>query len=144
MRLCALQLYRDVWSEGNIEVLESIMDSDHAQLDVLWQSSRGGDGGRERMARGIAAYRQAYPDIDFMILGLQPSLEAQSATVEWKASYTPKESDVPTVDGRSSFHGVSILEFNDAGLIRETRVYRQPPEGEMRHFSEKKKQADGA
>jgi len=37
------------------------MAEDHAQLDRIWQEKPGV--GRQRMKRGILAYRKAYPDI---------------------------------------------------------------------------------
>jgi hypothetical protein len=56
-----LQLYEDVWSQGRVLLLDSIMAEDHQQLDRVWQASAGG--GRRRMKRGVLAYRAAYPDI---------------------------------------------------------------------------------
>lgn len=144
----ALQLYRDVWSQGNVQLLDTIMDPDHAQLDIIWQGARGGEGGRERMQRGIAAYRSAYPDIDFEILYLHSSEDAQSSTIEWSASYTPKApsaeevgtGEVAAAAGeRTKFRGVSILRFSGAGQIEETRVYREPPADEMLMYMERKR-----
>jgi hypothetical protein len=55
------QLYEDVWSQGRVLLLDSIMAEEHQQLDRVWQTSAGG--GRRRMKRGVLAYRAAYPDI---------------------------------------------------------------------------------
>jgi len=57
----ARQLYEDAWSQGKILLLNKIMAEDHAQLDRIWQEKPGV--GRQRMKRGILAYRKAYPDI---------------------------------------------------------------------------------
>jgi hypothetical protein len=56
-----LQLYEDVWSQGKVLLLNKIMAEEHAQLDRIWQDKPGV--GRQRMKRGILAYRKAYPDI---------------------------------------------------------------------------------
>lgn len=56
-----LQLYEEVWSNGRVLLLSSLMAEDHEQHDVVWQQQPGV--GRKRMVRGILAYRQAYPDI---------------------------------------------------------------------------------
>jgi hypothetical protein len=57
----SLQLYEDVWSQGRVLLLDSIMAEEHQQLDRVWQATAGG--GRRRMKRGVLAYRAAYPDI---------------------------------------------------------------------------------
>lgn len=56
-----VQLYEDVWSQGRVLLLDSIMAEDHQQLDRVWQATAGGS--RRRMKRGVLAYRAAYPDI---------------------------------------------------------------------------------
>jgi hypothetical protein len=55
------QLYEDVWSQGRVLLLDSIMAEEHQQVDRVWQATAGG--GRRRMKRGVLAYRAAYPDI---------------------------------------------------------------------------------
>lgn len=45
-------------------MLNEIMAKDHVQVDCVWQAAPGA-ADRRRMARGILAYRAAYPDIRY-------------------------------------------------------------------------------
>lgn len=67
----ARRLYEEAWSQGNIRALNAIMAEDHAQCDVIWQPQPGI--GRDRMKRGILAYRKAYPDVKFTVLSAAPA-----------------------------------------------------------------------
>jgi hypothetical protein len=58
----ARELYEAVWSEGRVRRLDAIMAEGHRQIDVVWQPDRR-DGGRDRLKRGVLAYRLAYPDL---------------------------------------------------------------------------------
>lgn len=130
----ARQLYEDVWSQGKILLLNTIMAEEHAQVDRVWQQSPGI--GRQRMKRGILAYRKAYPDILFTVQDVGVAESGRKVFVSWRAQGTntgPIREQPPT--GRAvAFAGVSILHFNEEGQIAQSEVFRQAPEDEKNYF----------
>uniref|UniRef100_A0A383VKT0 SnoaL-like domain-containing protein n=1 Tax=Tetradesmus obliquus TaxID=3088 RepID=A0A383VKT0_TETOB len=130
----ARQLYEDVWSQGRVLLLDSIMAEDHQQLDRVWQATAGGS--RRRMKRGVLAYRAAYPDIKFTIPTIAPVEGDNQVFVHWEAAGTNLGNirEQPPTGKRVEFAGISLLSFNDAGEIAKTMVFRQAPADEMAYF----------
>lgn len=125
-----MQLYEDVWSTGNVALLDIIMAEDHVQCDQLWQPEKT-DGGRERMQKGIAGYRRFAPGLTFTVQRVAVDEAAQMVTVEWT-----NESEEPAA---GSARGASVLSVRD-GQIAESRVYRSQSAGE--EASRLKRQAE--
>jgi hypothetical protein len=91
-----------------VALLDDIMAEDHSQRDMVWQPDNTG-GGRERMAKGITAYRQMIPDLAFKLVGLSGDEATQRCFVEFEASGTEvaQEAGEPR---RTQFAGASILQ----------------------------------
>jgi len=79
----AKRLYEEVWSRGNVRALGQIMAPDHAQHDVCYQPAPAL--GRERMVRGVLAYRAAYPDIAFAVQEAAAVESGAAVFVHWCA-----------------------------------------------------------
>ena len=116
----AVQLYEEVWSTGSVAALDTIMTEDHVQRDQLYQRERT-EGGRERMQKGIAAYRGVVPGLTFTVQHVAVDEPAQTVTVEW--------TNDPGDGGGEGAIGVSVLTVRD-GRIAETREYRSVPQQE--------------
>lgn len=114
---------QDVWSQGHVELLGNIMAEDHVQCDVLW--SHGVEvTGRDKIAAGIARFREMYPDLAF---GLQDVAESGHGRVflEWQM----------TGCGPRPIAGVSVCTLRD-GKIARTDVYRQATTRELGGWEE--------
>ena len=127
-----------VWSTGNVSELSNIMADDHNQVDIVWSPDNTG-GGRERMQKGIAAYRSMCAELTFTVRTVLPDETHQRCVVEWQAqgiSNAGGKGDADAEGAQFSFGGVSILEVNSSGQISESRVYRGAPEGERAMFEQ--------
>jgi hypothetical protein len=180
----AKKLYEVAWTKGDIRVLDTIMAADHVQNDAVWQPAEGGRGssgsgrvgsdasgqpsaadgrraataGRDRLKRGILAYRAAYPDVAFEVLSCAATQVPSSATtsssssssstssslwrvfVHWRASGTNTGPirDAPPSGRRVEFSGVNVATVRvdadaRAELVRSD-VYRQAPADEAAYF----------
>jgi ketosteroid isomerase-like protein len=131
-------MYQQVWSRGEINLLDQIMTEDHSQRDMIWLPERLG-GGRERMQKGIRNYRKAYPDLEFELDHISVDEDKQRVVVEWTAHATQDVSSgasKPT-GHTEKFPGVAILDIQD-GQIKESRVYRGAPTREVETIRAKK------
>eukprot|EP00775_Hariotina_reticulata_P002228 gene2228-2541_t len=130
----ARQLYEDVWSQGQVLLLNNIMAEEHVQVDRVWQQTAGV--GRRRMKRGILAYRAAYPDIKFTVEDAAVVPGSRKVFVYWSAAGTNTGyiREQPPTGKRIEFSGISLLEFDAAGQLQQSLVFRQAPEDEKRYF----------
>jgi hypothetical protein len=163
----ATSLYTRAWSRGEIKLLDVIMAPDHVQNDAIWQPEgrssppttaananaatsdrRAATSGRDRMKRGILAYRIAYPDVRFEVLDAaaaptdQPNL--WRVFVHWRAAGTNLGPirDAPPTGRRAEFSGVNVATVlvverqpgNWSAQIVRSDVYRQAPADEAAYF----------
>lgn len=131
----ARQYYEEVWSQGRVLLLNTIMAESHQQHDVVWQPGRVGQG-RRAMKRGILAYRAAYPDLVFTVTDASYSEDSNCVYVSWSAQGTnlgPIRGQPPTHQV-TAFSGISRLQFDEAGHIAASYVFRQSPADEARYF----------
>lgn len=132
-----MQFYERVWGAGELELLETLMAADHDQRDVVWQPDTSG-GGRERMAEGIAAWRRRCPGLAFRVHSAMPDAAGQRVAVEWEATGGADVDASSGSDGsggsgvpdNGTFCGATVLQFDAAGAIAQSRVYRQAPAAE--------------
>eukprot|EP00877_Chromochloris_zofingiensis_P013581 jgi/Chrzof1/8477/Cz03g12040.t1 len=117
------------------------MAEDHAQVDRIWQQTAGV--GRDRLKRGILAYRKAYPDLKFTVQDVAASDDGTRAFVHWEAAGTNLGPirEQPATGKHVCFSGITLLKFNGSGQIQESIVYRQPPEDEFKYFAEQKQES---
>ncbi|GIL79640.1 hypothetical protein Vretimale_12340 [Volvox reticuliferus] len=127
--------YADVWSQGRLLNLNTIMAEGHEQHDMVWQPNRVGLG-RKNMKRGILAYRSAYPDLAFRVQDITYSEQTHSVFVAWTARGTNLGfiRDQPPTQEVAEFAGISHLIFDDNNQIKASFVYRQASVGEARYF----------
>jgi predicted ester cyclase len=109
----------------------------HRQVDVIWPGAS--SEGRDRIKNGITRYRSAYPDLQFTIRSVVCDEQQRMCFVEWTASgsQTGQIGDREPSGKMATFGGVSCLFFDSDGKIEETRVYRQPPEDELKAFAKR-------
>ena len=145
----ATALYARAWSQGDVGLLDAIMAPDHVQNDAVWQPAAADAGaqsnqGRERMRRGIAGYRRAYPDVRFEVLEAAavraPGPRLWRVFVHWRAAGTnlgPIRNQPPT-GKRAEFGGVTVATvLVDSALsaqLLRSDVYRQAPADEAAYF----------
>lgn len=131
----AVQYYSDAWSNGRVLVLNDIMAEGHEQHDVVWQPLRVG-AGRRAMKRGILAYRAAYPDLNFRVKDCAASHTRRAVFVWWDASgtNTGPVRDQPPSHQRTTFSGITALQFDSDCRIQSSHVYRQAPADEAAYF----------
>jgi hypothetical protein len=147
-------------------VLDRIMAADHVQNDAVWQPEGGGGGGganpnpretsdrraatagRDRLKRGILAYRAAYPDVAFEVLSCaaseveqedDPSSSLWRVFVHWRAAGTNTGPirDAPPTGRRAEFSGVNVATVRvveGEGQLLRSDVYRQAPADEAAYF----------
>lgn len=124
---------QEVWSQGQLEALPEVMAPDHVQRDRVW--GHGAEAvGRDRMARGIAAFRSSYPDLRFEVTAT--GVGGDRVFTQWEMAGTPSPalagSGKPTLPFRA--RGVSVCQVGADGLIHATEVYRQATPSELGGF----------
>lgn len=158
-------LYERAWSLGEVSILDRVMAPDHVQNDAVWQpqpqpqpqqraasppltndaksAEPAAAAGRDRMKKGINAYRTAFPDVRFEVLdaAATPAGALWRVLVHWRATGT----NLGAIGGRPptgvacKFSGVNVATVrvdasSGAAVIVRSDVYRQAPPDEMAYF----------
>ena len=112
----AVRFYEEAWSRPDgASLLPDLVAEQHVQRDAVWQEGRESVG-RDRLAKGMRHMRRAvYPDISFVVKHAAESDER--VMVEWRMA--------GTFEGRADTGaGVTVFEFDGAGRIAASTVYR--------------------
>jgi len=128
--MCSIaeKYYSLLWSAGDLEAADDILDDDVQLKDELWASHP--FVGRTALKKQIAKFRTHYPDLKVEIqdIGVYGT---QDLAVRWTATATNLGGPHAT-HHYTHFGGVSSLHFTeDRKRIAEVVAYRQPTAEEM-------------
>lgn len=111
----ARRVLEEAFSQGNLEVIDEVCSDDFVDHDPLM-----GDGGREEVKQRIAAYRDAFPDIEIRVDEIFAA--GDKVVIRWTGDGTfehPIMGQQPTGEKGESIHGIGIDRFED-GKIAES------------------------
>ena len=104
--------FRELWSHGNLDVADSIVDPDYAPEWVQIDAT-----GPEQIKHEVRYFRGAFPDLEYEIIDI---LEREdSVWVRYRGTGTqqgPAWGFEPT-GNQVTFEGATILAFNEDGRI---------------------------
>lgn len=114
----ARRLYDEVWSRGQLQVLDQILDARYDGYIPLV-----GKLDREGLKGAVQAYRKAFPDLSFQVAEIFG--EGEKLIVHWLATGTSKAPfmNVPPSGTRQTVEGFTMMEFRQDHVVRETTQY---------------------
>jgi steroid delta-isomerase-like uncharacterized protein len=130
------RLIDEVWNKGHLAVLDEIMAIDHDDHDPARPA--GDAGGREQTKRTVAAYRAAFPDLQFTV----ESMLADGDTVVTRWTIRGTQSGllegIPPTGNRAAVTGIFInrlaagqiveswVNWDQLGLLQQLEVIPAP------------------
>lgn len=107
--------YEEVWNRGNLAILPEVVATEHEDHDPA--PLVGGGQGRERVARIVAAYRAAFPDLHFTLEDM--IAEGDTVVTRWMGDGTHRGAlgDIPPTGRQAEVTGVFIDRLADGQIV---------------------------
>ncbi len=109
------ELFGDLFTKGNLAVADKIFAHDYVGHDPGHPPLRGPEGVKE----SISMYRNAFPDLTFVVEDL--ICEGDKVVARWKATGTHKGElmGIPSTGRRGETTGIDIIRFSGNKIVED-------------------------
>jgi steroid delta-isomerase-like uncharacterized protein len=111
----ALRAIDEVWSKGNLDVVDELFDADY----VYHEPYAGEIRGREGLKQVVTMYRTAYPDLQFTSEDL--IAEGDMVVQRWSCAGTHQGElmGIPATGKRTATIGINIVRYEGGKAVEE-------------------------